>query len=88
LLNLILAVINVKYILTIFLNKKGDKFMEQLLTVKQLAEMLNVEKHTIYQWLKNHKINKIPFYDIGTGQNQLIRFKKDRVMAWLDDCEK
>ena len=61
--------------------------MKKLLKVKELAEILNVDPQTIYQWVKNSEANGLPFYDIGQATNQVLRFDKEKVMNWLDDCE-
>ena len=54
--------------------------MEQLKTIKDISEYLNVKERTIYSW-----INKgiIPHYKIES----LIRFKENEINEWLSSKE-
>lgn len=54
--------------------------MKDLITVKELSEILSVNVHTIYAWIRTEKI---PFFNIGVGENQVIRFSKAEVLEWL-----
>ena len=49
---------------------------ENLWTVEDLAEYLQVEKKTIYDWV--HK-REIPFLKV----HRLVRFRPKEVKAWL-----
>ncbi|HUV31684.1 MAG TPA: helix-turn-helix domain-containing protein [Acidobacteriota bacterium] len=50
--------------------------MNKLLTPDEVAELLGVEKSTIYQW--THQ-GFIPHVKLG----RLIRFRRDKVDKWL-----
>jgi excisionase family DNA binding protein len=51
--------------------------MEHLLTIEQLAELLQVKKSTIYSWTFTRKI---PFLKI----NGILRFKEKAIYAWVE----
>lgn len=51
--------------------------MEQLLTPKQLAELLQIKLSTVYKWAH---FGYIPHIKMG----DLIRFKEKRIEQWLD----
>ena len=50
--------------------------MENLLTTKQVAKLLNCKESTIYFWKAG---GTIPYYKIGS----LIRFKLEDIVEWL-----
>lgn len=50
--------------------------MERLLTVKDVAELLQVSKRTIYDWTH---VGYIPHYKFPNG----VRFKEDQLDKWL-----
>ena len=50
--------------------------LKRLLTVKELAELLNVAQSTIYAWVSAGEIN---YYQLGKA----IRFDEDEIMEWL-----
>ncbi len=52
-------------------------FVNELMTIDDLAAYLKVSRRTIYEWLKQ---NKIPALKI-VGQ---WRFKRERIDAWMD----
>ena len=51
--------------------------MEQLLTPKQLAELLQVKLSTVFKWTH---FGYIPYIKMG----DLIRFREKRIEQWLD----
>jgi len=64
--------------------------MERLMTIKELAEYLQLEEHTIYKMARK---GEIPAYKVA-GQ---WRFKKEMIEEWLEqklvsngekDCKK
>ena len=55
--------------------------MEKLLTVKQLAEYLQVSQALVYKWVH---YDFIPYIKIGT----LVRFRLAQVEKWLAKSEK
>ncbi len=57
-----------------------EQSMEQLKTIKDISEYLNVKERTIYSW-----INKgiIPHYKIEST----IRFKENEINEWLSSKE-
>jgi len=52
-----------------------------LLTIRQLADYLNIKRSTLYAWVEQ---GIIPHYKM----NRLIRFKKEEIDAWLERMEK
>ncbi len=52
-------------------------FVNELMTIDDLAAYLKVSRRTIYEWLKR---NKVPALKI-VGQ---WRFKRDRIDAWME----
>jgi len=50
--------------------------MEKLLKVKQVAELLQVSKRTVYDWTH---VEYIPHYRFPNG----LRFRKDQIERWL-----
>lgn len=50
--------------------------MGKLLTIKQLAELLQVAEVTIYGWKKN---KNIPYLQVGNT----IRFDEEQVLEWM-----
>jgi excisionase family DNA binding protein len=51
---------------------------DKLLTKVEIADFLNVSRKTIDR--KVH-MNEIPYYKVG----RLVRFSKERVLAWADE---
>ena len=52
-----------------------------LLTVKQVAELLNVKVSTVYQWVS---MAYLPCVRLGVGlEKPLVRFDQTEVLAWL-----
>ena len=59
---------------------------EKLLTVKDVAAMLQVEEHTVYRLCDAKRVkNPIVHVSIG-GSYKTIRFYRDDVEAWLVSC--
>jgi excisionase family DNA binding protein len=52
-----------------------------LLTIRQLADYLNIKRSTLYAWVEQ---GFIPHYKM----NRLIRFKKEEIDAWLENLKK
>lgn len=51
--------------------------MERLLTAKQVSELLEVKRATIYDWVWR---GVIPYVKLG----RLLRFKKPEIFRWVD----
>jgi excisionase family DNA binding protein len=51
--------------------------MEKLLTAKQVADLLEVQVSTVYDWVYR---KRIPYVKLG----RLIRFKKTELFRWVD----
>ncbi len=58
--------------------KKKLKDSPEILTVKQLADYLQMDEHTIYRFAKS---GKIPAMKIGVEW----RFKKALIDKWIED---
>lgn len=52
--------------------------MKKLLTVKELMEILNVSRDSIYRWRKE---KDLPYVVIGKGS---VRFDLDEVNKWIE----
>ncbi|MCX7927502.1 MAG: helix-turn-helix domain-containing protein [Candidatus Omnitrophica bacterium] len=52
-------------------------FVNELMTIEDLANYLKVSRRTIYEWLKH---NKIPALKV-VGQ---WRFKKEKIDEWIE----
>jgi excisionase family DNA binding protein len=58
---------------------------EPLLTAEQIAQMLNVQRSTVYEWAQ---MGYIPCIRLGTGKKKpLVRFSQFRVQEWLKQKE-
>ena len=57
--------------------------MNQLLTPRQVADLIQVKPVTIYQWV--HR-GLIPFVKIGNGRHT-VRFKEASIEKWIDERE-
>jgi excisionase family DNA binding protein len=66
--------------ITIF-HEHGETNVPALLTIRQLADYLNIKRSTLYAWVEQ---GFIPHYKM----NRLIRFKKEEIDAWLEKMEK
>lgn len=54
-----------------------EAILEPLLTIPQVAELLNVKPKTIRRWVYREEI---PYEHVG----RLIRFVPSKIKAWLD----
>jgi excisionase family DNA binding protein len=53
---------------------------QKLLTIDELAELLDVPKGWIYQRTRDRSPSTIPFYKLG----KYLRFDSDKVREWLE----
>lgn len=51
--------------------------MSKLLTIEELAEQIQVSKHTLYKWVAANKIPHIPM------PNRAVRFDPVAIEKWL-----
>ncbi len=58
----------------------------KLLTVADVAKMLNLSKYSIYTMVYK---DAIPYVKIGRT-NRSVRFKKDKIFSWINknSCDK
>ena len=55
---------------------------ESLLTAEQVAQMLNVQRSTVYEWAR---MEYIPHIHLGVGRKKpLVRFSRAAVEQWLE----
>ena len=55
---------------------------EPLLTAEQVAEMLNVQRSTVYEWAR---MDYIPHIRLGTGKKKpLVRFSQSEIQKWIE----
>ena len=54
--------------------------MEKLLTVKEVAKIIQLSKYAIYQMVAN---DSIPYIKIG-ATNRSVRFDKEKIEKWLN----
>ena len=64
-----------------FFQNKERLLIMKLLTVNDVAAILNAKPSTIYSWAEQ---GIIPCVKI----NGLLRFSEKEVMAWIVDCQK
>lgn len=55
--------------------------MKQLVTVKQLGEILTVKRKTLYMWAATGRIPSVTI-------NGLVRFDLDEVVKWIESNRK
>jgi excisionase family DNA binding protein len=55
--------------------------MKNLLTVKELSEILRVKAKTLYQWAE---LGQIPCVKL----NKCLRFEKEDIERWISTCKK
>ena len=53
---------------------------DALLTVKQVAVLLNCKPSTIYSWVE---LRTIPFIKL----NGLLRFSESEILGWMNSCK-
>lgn len=53
-----------------------------MLTVKQIAQKLNISADTIYNMVANREM---PYYQITSGKKPRIRFKENEIEKWLEE---
>lgn len=53
----------------------------KLITIKEVAEILNVKPATLYQWAE---LNQIPCFKL----NGCLRFDIDDISNWIKSCKK
>lgn len=53
----------------------------QILTVKQVSEMLQVKPSTLYAWAEQGKIPSLKM-------NGLLRFEESEIVLWVKGCKK
>jgi excisionase family DNA binding protein len=54
--------------------------MEQLITIKEAAEIMKVGRTTINRWINEGKLKKVK---IGTGTNGAVRLIRDEVETFI-----
>lgn len=59
--------------------------MDQLLTVAQTAERLQISDRTLREWISQ---GSIPFFKLGETKRSLVRFSWPAVEAWLQERSK
>ena len=62
---------------------KASALQEPLLRAEQVAELLNVQPSTIYEWAR---MDYIPHIRFGTGKKKPpIRFEREEVVRWFEE---
>ena len=57
--------------------------VEPLLRVEDIAELLNVQPSTVYEWVR---MDYIPHIRIGVGKKKpLVRFERSAIIRWLEE---
>jgi len=59
----------------------AEQIMTDLLTVKEMASLLQIHPNTIYQWVEK---TEVPFIRLGNGKKSGIRFRKNDIDEWLE----
>jgi excisionase family DNA binding protein len=55
--------------------------MEKLLTLKDLSELIQVKRETIYKYIAEERI---PVIRLGPGRNALLRFSQVDIEEWIE----
>ena len=64
---------------------KGREAMERLLKAEEVAELLNVQPSTVYEWTRT---GYIPHLRLGIGKKRpCVRFKQSAIASWLQERE-
>jgi excisionase family DNA binding protein len=53
----------------------------KLITIKEVAEILNIKPATLYQWAE---LKQIPCFKL----NGCLRFDIEDIMEWIKECKK
>lgn len=52
----------------------------KILTVKQVAELIQAKQSTVYAWAEQ---GIIPFFKL----NGLLRFSEEKILSWIQSCQ-
>lgn len=58
-----------------------DRLNEPFITVKQLAERLQVKTSTIWEWTRRRNTNPIPHFSVS---RKVVYFKWSEVVMWVE----
>jgi predicted DNA-binding transcriptional regulator AlpA len=59
-----------------------DGVIEPFITVKQLAERLQVKASTIWEWSRRRHTNPIPHYSVS---RKVVYFRWSEVERWIEE---
>jgi len=58
-----------------------DRTVEPFITVKQLAERLQVKTSTIWEWTRRRNTNPIPHFSVS---RKAVYFRWSEVVRWIE----
>ncbi len=58
-----------------------------LLTVPEVADLLQVKASTVYAWVKQRKLPAV-ILSIGRKGKETVRFRRSSIEAWIADHER
>ena len=61
--------------------------MSQLLTVPEVAALLQIRNSTVYSWVKARKL-PVVILSIGSKGKETVRFRRASIEAWISDHER
>jgi excisionase family DNA binding protein len=61
------------------------QLIENLLTAKEVAEMIGCSKKTVYSWAE---LGNIPCIKFGQGKKSLLRFNPEKIQEWIEARER
>ena len=61
---------------------RGNRIPQRMLTVKEVASILNIHPNTVRRWEKRGLLESY-----GIGPRRSVRFKREDMIDFLDKCK-
>jgi predicted DNA-binding transcriptional regulator AlpA len=63
------------------IHAESDPVVEPFITVKQLAQRLQVKTSTIWEWTRRRNTNPIPHFSVS---RKVVYFRWSEVVRWIE----